>query len=319
MTKKPTVGEIKKYLKQYNPLDLGGAAVELVSDHNHLHYKLTKGDQTYCLRMANPESYRAGEWLTMAEEFVILKHLESIRLAPRPFYVDMENFVLPLIIQEFVTDIVCFNDLSLTETHLTAAAQAVAQLNTQNITPANFPFRFTRCSYDSAVKKWQARLNVIKKAKQKGVLNWARKVEQITKKAAVKLKGFDDLLQRSAFTFNFDGAHYGNTYWKDDRIVFLDWQKVSWGDPAFTLARFLSAVRADDKQDFDVVKPVMLRAYLAANKVPDFEKLVDQRLFEREISDLVWVLWHYVESGKKGRVEDKTGIEKRYRRAQALL
>ena len=110
-TKKPTIEQIQIYLRKYNPLDLSGASINLINEHNHLHYRLEKNGKEYCLRMINPESYRQGEWVSMAEEYVILKYLERTELGPKAFFVDPERFTLPLMIQEFVSSAVCFNDL----------------------------------------------------------------------------------------------------------------------------------------------------------------------------------------------------------------
>lgn len=322
--RKPTIGQIEEYLKKYNPLDLGGAKVELFNEHNHLHYRVEEGGRVYCLRMINPESYRAGEWLTIPEEYTILKLLENSWLAPLARYVDPERFVLPLMIQDFVSDATCFNDLDvLSEKHLIAAAEAIALLNAQPINPDNFPFRegFTRYSYLTSVRTWRERLAFIKRNTREEVLDWAVKIESIVNQAEKILERFEPLLAKAPWSFNFDGAHLGNTYWswKDGKVIFLDWQKASFGDPAFTLARFLTSGVGKDGEVFLRDKKIMIEAYLRKREVPGFVGLLNQRLFERQVADLVWVFWHYVHYLKAEPIEEATSVAPRYERVKRLL
>jgi aminoglycoside phosphotransferase (APT) family kinase protein len=328
--RKPTLGEVREYLKKYNPLGLSGAMVDLFNEHNHLHYRLEKDGKVYCLRMINPETYRAGEWVEIAEEYVLLKRLENTGLGPKSYYVDPERFILPLMIQEFITDAICFKDFKpLAEQHLVAAAQAIALLNAQPINPDNFPFRerFTRYSYLTSVRTWRQRLDVIKKYDQEirnyegDVQEWAKKIEAIVDRAEEKLKSFEPLLEKATWSFNFDGAHIGNTYWKDGKVMFLDWQKVSYGDPAFTLARFLTSVEPTGEVT-DEIKEIMLEAYLRKREVAGFVGLLNRRFFERQIADLVWVVSNYVNERKAASgqpLAKATSVTARYNRVKKIL
>lgn len=318
---RPTTHQIKQYFNKYNPRNLAGATVELVNAHNHLIYRAQKNGKVYCLRMINPESWRAGQWLSAAEEYTILKYLENSGLGPNAYFVDPERFVIPLMIQEFIDDAVCYKNLKpLSEKYLIAAAQAIALLNSQNITPENFPFRegYTRYSYLTSIKTWQRRLEEIKAAGRKDLLEWTEKIRKVTQKAKRILEKFEPRLAKAPFCFNFDGAHCGNTYWKNDKVIFLDWQKVSYGDPAFTLARFLTSV-SETGEVASADKNLMIAAYLEKCGAPDFARLVDQRLFERQTADLIWVLWQYVKEGKAEAAEKETTVATRLRRVEELL
>ena len=320
--KKPSIEQIQEYLEKYNPLDLSGASVKLISEHNHLNYKLEKDGKVYYLRMINPETYRAGEWMRISEEYTLLKHLETSRLGPKVYYLDPERFLLPLFIGEFISDAVCFNELKpLSEKHLIGVAQAIALLNSQDITPEKFPFRkgYTRYSYLTSVETWQKRLAIIRESEKKDVLDWAQKIEKVIDQTEKILQKFEPLLEKSNFAFNFDGAHCGNTYWKDNRVIFLDWQKVSYGDSAFTLARFLTSIKEKGEGISSSDKEIALKAYLEKKQVPEFEKLLDQRLFERQVADMIWVVWHYVKSNRTGSVEQETNVDTRYQAVQGLL
>ena len=319
--KKPAIEQIQEYLKKYNPLGMSGAVVTLVNQHNHLIYRLEKDGEIYCLRMINPESYRAGEWLHIAEEYTILKYLENTGLAPKAFYCDPERFSPALMIQEFIADATCFRELKpLSEKYLVGATEAIVLLNSCDITPEKFPFRegHTRYSYLTSVGTWCRRLADMKKSENKDVLRWAVQVEDVVSRAEQVLEKFEVLLQKAPFSLNFDGAHCGNTYWRDEKVIFLDWQKVSYGDPAFTLARFLTdtgesgAINQSDKE-------IMVKTYLERREIPNFAQLVDQRLFERQVADFIWVIWDYVRRKDTQPVEQATSVVKRYELVEQLL
>ncbi len=334
MAKKPTIEEIRKYLNEYDPLGLRGASIDLIGAHNHIIYRLARAGKSFCLRMINPESYRAGEWLTIPEEFTILHYLKLTGLGPIPYFVDPERFRLPLTIQEFVSEITYFNNLKpFNEEHLKAAAKAIALLNSLNIDPIRFPFRkgFTRYSYLTSLETWRERLAIIKKSEQKDILEWVDKLKEVVKQAKPILEGFEPLLRESGSLFNFDGAHCGNTFLreKSGKVVFLDWQKVSYGDPSFTLARFLTSIGKKGEIP-DGAKELMIEAYTQTaayhnllNSHPklavNFEKLVDQRLFERQIADLIWVVWDYTKQVKTEPVEEATSVVARYQRVIEML
>lgn len=319
--RKPTIDEIRQYLKKYNPFGLGDAEISLINEHNHLNYRLDKDDKAYCLRMINPETYRAGEWLEIAEEHVILKYLEKSGFGPKSYYVDPERFIIPLMIQEFISGAICFNDLKpFSEKHLMAVAQAIALLNSQNITPDVFAFRerFTRYSYLTSIKTWLSRLTKIKESSQRDVLDWAKRIEEVVFQSKKILEHFEPLLREAEMVFNFDGAHSGNTYWLKDRVIFLDWQKVSFGDPAFTLARFLTSI-GKDGEILEKDRELMLNVYLKERPVPNFAQLFNQRIFERQVADLVWVLWHYVKEQRSEPVTSATSVVARYRQVEKTL
>lgn len=193
-------------------------------------------------------------------------------------------------------------------------------MNSQEITPEKFPFRagYTRYSYLTSVKTWRKRLAEIKKSERKDVLEWAGKIEAVVDRAEKILEKFEPLLEKAPFAFNFDGAHCGNTYFKDNKVIFLDWQKVSYGDPAFTLARFLTSIDKAGKVSL-ADKELMVQSYLEKRKIPEFAQLIDQRLFERQVANLVWILWNYIKEKKIEPVEQIINIPARYERAENLL
>ena len=330
MAKKPTIEEIQKYLDTYNPFGLAHATISQVREHNHLIYRVSRYDKDFCLRMINPESYRRREWISMSDEYILLKRLEPSGLGPRAHFADTRRFAIPLIIEEFVTRVDAFSALKpLQEEHIIAAAKAIALLNSRDISPANFPFRRgkarRRDSYGRSVWVWRYRLlyALARSRFEKDVSVWFWILMDAVNRAGKILKRYEPLLRGVRPSFHFDGAHCGNTYRRraDGRVMFLDWESVSWRqDPAFTAARFLVSTATAGQKIPQEYKEAFISTYLAERPIPRFAEFLEIRLFEREVADLVWVLWNYVRQGVAGRsVSRATGIEKRYQAVLQLL
>ncbi len=297
MDRKPTVAEIQSYLDERDPLRLRGAAVTAVAERNHLIYRITKGRRSYALRMINPESYRRTEWISMAREFDILRVIEPTGLGPKA-YMFIPDFVDPpfqtgALIHEFITA-TCFNDLKpLADEHFVAAAQAIATLNVMDISPVRFPFmrRYVRKDYAGSGVVWYYRLfDSLRRMPRRDVARWVFKILPLIPKTMAVLSR-SILLLPQRLTFHLDGAHCGNTYWRDGRAMFLDWQKVSLrNDPTFTLVRFATSVGEKSEvpeQMFDA----LVGAYLEVRSIVGFRDMARVRLLERQTADLVWVLW----------------------------
>lgn len=321
--KKPTLDEIQ-HLGMLKLYGLQGATIEEVSARNHLIYRVKKGSRDYALRMINPESYRAGEWISMYEEFEILRAIEHTGLGPKVFALFEECFASPFLMQEFV-EATCFNDLKpLSSKHLVGAAQAIATLNAQDITPKRFPFlkKYVQKSYRGRGFVWRFRLmEAILRTRRNDVSTWALKILPLLRRTTRLLAENASRLPKD-FTFHFDGAHCGNTYWRDGRVMFLDWQKVSLrNDPTFTLVRFATStgekgVVPDDTFD------MLLNAYLDVRSDlahTCFVWLAHLRLLERQVSDLVWVLWDYARRGDRRPVEEATSVLPRYGEVRRIL
>lgn len=312
MDRKPTVAEIRSYLDERNPLGLRGAAVTVVAERNHLIYRVTKGGETLAVRMINPAGYRRGEWISMAEEYAILRAIGHTGLGPRVYFLD-EQHEPPFLIQEFV-QAACFNDLKpLSEEHLVGAARAIATLNAMDISPARLPFmrKYVRRDYAGSGVTWYYRLlDSLRRMPRRDVALWVFKILPLIPRTMAVLSRSIPLLLPQAFTFHFDGAHTGNTYWRDGRIMFLDWQKVSLrNDPTFTLVRFATSVGAKGNVP-EGAWQTLIDAYLAVRSVPNFGELARARLLERQTADLVWTLWDAARRRDPRPVEP--GVARRY-------
>lgn len=320
--RKPTISEIENYLAERNPLNLGGANLTLTGEHNHLVYRAKKGESVFAIRMINPESYRAGEWISMAEEYALLRALAHTNLAPWAYYLG-EDFQPPILIQEFIEG-TCFNDLKpLSVAHLVDVARAIAELNSQSLSPETLPFlkKYTEESFRWRVVVWQVRLlDAIRRTLQKDVLAWAVRILPIAIQAGFVLNRFKKLFSNQPFVFHFDGAHTGNTYWRNEKTMFLDWQRVSYrSDPTFTLVRFMTSVDSEKGTVSPSTFETLAETYQRYRPVSNFAAMARVRLLERQVSDLVWVLLDYARRGDKRTVVEGTSIISRFEAVHELL
>ena len=313
--KKTTVDDIRHYLARRNPLGLRGAAVAELSASNHLIYRVAKDGRVFALRMVNPESYRRREWIAIHEEFAILRAIKGSGLGPQAHFLDEEHEP-PLIIQEFV-EAECFNVLKpLAREHLVGAARAIAGLNGLVITPAQLPFlsKYARRGYRGSFASWCFRLaDALRRLPRRDVARWTLRILPIAVRVG-RMLSREELRLPEDFSLHFDGAHTGNTYWRDGWVMFLDWQKVSWrNDPSFTLVRFMTSVGlAGDVSP--AVWDTLIIAYCEVRYVPDFADLARVRLLERQTADLVWVLWDHARRRDPRPVEEWASAVERYRR-----
>lgn len=321
MARKPTVQEIKEYLDGKNYLGLRGADVSVIAERNHLMYRLEKEGTVYALRMINPESHRRHEWISMAEEFAILDAIRSSVLGPKPHVFDRE-FQEPFMIQEFVTA-ACFNDLKpLSQEHLTGAARAIALLNSQPVTPMRLPFveKYTVRSFEKRMRVWQYRLLwACYHSGRADVMKWALKIQPILFKTYLIMTRLEASLPPQDFSFHFDGAHCGNTYWRDGKVVFLDWEKISWrNDPTFTLVRFATSTDSSGSAGQSALD-TLVQAYLSVRPIPRFAETARIRFLERQVSDLVWVVWEAIRRKDQRPIEQASSVVRRYSAVRTLL
>lgn len=315
----PAADEVRDYLNERRALGLGGASVRLIASGNHLIYRVDRGGRVCALRMINPTSYRRREWISMADEYAILRAITPTKLGPKA-YAYAGSFDPPFLVQEFITA-TCFNDLKpLREEHLTAAARAIAALNTCDLDPRQLLMeRHVRRGYRGSALSWWYRLGyAILRSRRADIIRWAARIAPLAHQTALVLARFEPELPRE-FTFHFDAAHTGNTYWQNGQVLFLDWQKVSWrNDPSFTLVRFATSVDGEGWVPEEVFQR-LVRTYLDIRPIPNFERIARMRLLERQVADLVWVLYDCARRGGQRSVEEETRVISRYHTAQSLL
>src|SRR3989344_9648979 len=319
----PTLDEIQAYFRNNKGLSFGEANISLVGGVNHLTFRADDGGCSYALRTLNP-IYRSYEWLTMEQEFELLRWLRDTELAPYPRYL-CKGFRQPILVQDWV-EATCLKAIKpLREEHLVGVARAIAKLNRHRMyddKPEFIPK--VRVSFWMDAWRWRRRLcSAWLRRPYPDVFKWVEKIWGLVQPVRNRLAQYDNLFKWSGpYYFHFDGAHIGNTYWQEPgKVVFLDWQKVSLrNDPTFTLVRFMTSAGEEPGVVSEKMFNTLVEAYLSVNKVRDFYQIAFARLLERLMSDLVWVLWDYTRSSKSSRLAEAVpSLQGRYDEMRRIL
>ena len=102
--------------------------------------------------------------------------------------------------------------------------------------------------------------------------------------------------------------------------MFLDWEKVSFrNDPTFTLVRFATSAHTEEGLVPYELFETLLDTYKKEYPIANFFPMALARLFERQVSDLVWVLWDYSRQKNNKPVEQATSVARRYEEVQKML
>jgi hypothetical protein len=323
--KKSITERLKNYVALHNPLGLCGSEINLLNKNNgnHLIYKIQKDDRVYILRMMNPENCGVYEQIAIGEEYEVLKALEHTNLVPKVYYLDIDASPA-LLIQEFVDDAICFKNLRpFSKEHLVDAAQAIAYLNCQNITPKKFPFmnKYAGKSMSQKSIVWYCGLLDALRLKTRGdVLKWVLRIFPLAIKSANILTKNHHQISASQYTFHFDGAHIDNAYWRKNRTMFLDWQKVSWRkDPAFSLVKFAVSAHAEEGVVSKEFFEILLDAYSQERPIANFIPIARMSLMEHQVSDLILTLLDYTKRKETKKIDEVTNVACRYKELKKII
>jgi thiamine kinase-like enzyme len=144
-----------------------------------------------------------------------------------------------------------------------------------------------------------------------------KKMKQISDKVKTILQENEDLLSKAPREFVYNDVHPGNIFLNNDgEVKFIDWQKVSLGDPSFMIALLVkrfSHLWGIEKKEF---RNKVVREYLKLKQIDNLDTLIDMRILERTVADMWWVVR---ESAKKGEKFIELEDNKHYREAEDLL
>lgn len=303
MKEKLLAGKIKKYFLDYRPL---GKKIKLKSlqnlgGGNHFNFLAKTNKGNFVLRIAKPEALGAGVLFDIPDEFTLLKLIENTGVGPKAIAIDLENFELPLLIGKFIPGKKYSSYKKLSEKQIKEAMKLMAKVSRIDLSPADFPFRFSYTNYETSIGGWKRRLNEIKRLGRgkKEIGQIARKFKPIINKAAKILLKNKKLLNAAKPSFIYNDAHGGNTLWLGNKAIFIDWQKVSLGDPAFMPAVFALAVEKKYPLNGKKFFIWFAKEYNKLVRVKNFEKLFKLRILEREVANALWVIWEALKLGKK--------------------
>jgi thiamine kinase-like enzyme len=309
---------IKKYLN-IEPRKFVGEVSEVRlltggNSSNHDNYKVTGKEGSFVFRLA-----RGGDLINQAslsDEYTILKMVESYNIAPRVFEINLEWPHGVYIIEEYFEGKPLSDFQKLEESVFDKVIHLIVQTSEMRINEDKFPFKFSYSSYVNNFKSWESRLEEIMKSypdKQESM----KKMKQISDKVKTILQENEDLLSKAPREFVYNDVHPGNIFLNNDgEVKFIDWQKVSLGDPSFMIALLVkrfSHLWGIEKKEF---RNKVVREYLKLKQIDNLDTLIDMRILERTVADMWWVVR---ESAKKGEKFIELEDNKHYREAEDLL
>lgn len=197
-------------------------------------------------------------------------------------------------------------------------AKFIAKVNAIPVDPRKFAFQRPLTTYRIHVATWQERLKEVRSCEE--VREWVPRIQDVLPRAIAMLDTSEErlarVLERVGPSFIFESAHIGHCWRFGEGFRFLNWEKVSFGDPSYTLAVLLASIFG--RSGFEDTKRMMIKTYLEERYIPEFAELVDQRMAEREVSNFVWTLWSYARMPAYIRPRGFDPLE-RYSRVDQLL
>lgn len=326
MEKPPPLSEIKNWIREHNPLGLFQRKAFAVRDidpkpwSGHFNYLVAVGRHKFVLRFKGPEWGEPTQGIL--DEYRILKFVEKYQVGPNVYYLTKKFFGESMLFEEYLGGRP-LSQLPRRELDklFSSVAVFIAEINRIQFRENSLPFCGPLLSYSASKNKWKERLRRVGGVGNSGSKRWADKISLLLPQAERMLDEFEERLRRvvdrNGPAFIFRSAHVGHCVNTKKGFRFFNWEQVSWGDPAYTLAVFLASI--SQWPDFERIKKRMITAYLEVKPVPEFQELVEQRLKEREISDLIWTLWAHVERGYASPVDKGTDLRERFKRVEIML
>lgn len=280
--------DVKKYIMSVNPEALGVSSVSL-----YLVEKLGGGilNHTYkCVINGKEFIFRArGDYISdvnpVKTEFDLLKKIETLHIGPKPYYYgvfDGKEFVL----LEFIHGIFV-NEF--TDSIVTELAGVYARLH--SVKPVKRSGSFYVHRLNDIVSKYE-RVKSSLSVSQCGFIE-----ELINHFKKIKLNG-------EKVGIIHGDAHKGNILITGDGLRLIDFDFVSYDDPAFEVAQILSEMGLSNHE-----KDVFLRAYIKLVKNVDLMKRVSVYTSVFYLESLLWCLERQLET--KGK-EVPEGINPEY-------
>lgn len=275
--------EINAYLDETKPLGLQDYHVsELGRGEYNINYLIEAPDKKLVLRVGISQLSGAKDQLK--QEYEVLDYLKGQGIAPEAYYLDMEGFRYPVLLEEFI------EGKPVTELDgatLSNIGRAIGAINNVAITEPH-PFEVRRIDYGHDIDIQEQVLNSITATNEneesltlaKRYVGQARTLLGSLHPAAPTM-----LIRRDANPTNF--------ILTNDSVKMVDWEITRVDDPTITLASFINEVALYDvlnlqptERDIEIVK----RAFVEVCDIPDFETLLGSRLILEQLGGLVWGL-----------------------------
>lgn len=303
MKTSPGIPKIKEWLIKENPLNLFHSDFTITDIDpkewsGHFDYLVETQDRKFVLRFKGAEW---GETKGVIDEYHTLKKIEQYNVSPKVYYLTEDFFGEPMIFEEYLEGKL-LTDYTEDEQkkYFAEIAKFIRKINTIPFRKEDFPFQEPLTTYTKSRNSWKTRIEFILDCNEtktcgEELLAFLPGIESVLNK-------FEDRLQRvlkqTGNSFVFESSHAGHCLTTSDGFRFFNWEQVSYGDPSYTLAVFLTSMHT--RPDFEEIKELMIENYLQSAGIPEFKELVEQRITERHISNVIWSV--YMEVKKDARI-----------------
>lgn len=309
----PPIFEIKNWLVKNNPLELFGQnfAINDIDPKpwsGHFNYSIELPDKKFILRFKGPEW---GDTKGVFDEYQTLRQVEKFEVGPKVFYFSNDFFGEPVILQEYLEGkLVADMPKDEQDKLFGDITKFIYKINSIPFKPEAFPFQEPMVSYTKNKKAWRTRIEFILGCNEtqtcgQELLAFLPGIESV-------LNDFEEHLQKvlreTGPVFIFESSHLGHCLKTNDGFRFFNWEQVSYGDPSYTLAVFLTSLH--ERPNFEEIKKEMIGAYLGQKNIPGFAKLVEQRILERHISNTIWNVYMGVKKGESVVFNWQENLEK---------
>lgn len=320
--KPPTIEEIQEWLEKENPLGFFRDREFTIVDidpkawSGHFNFLVDVGGKKMVLRWKGPEWGEPVQGIV--NEYRTLEAIGQYHVGPNVYDLIENFFGEPALLEEYLEG----ESLSAMPEQVQAqlypdVARLICRINQIPVEVDRIPFRRAITSYEPVKKKWRSRLDVILENPYTKLAG--EKIEELLPPADRMLDAFEPRLKRVLEqygpAFIFESAHSGHCLRTADGVKFLNWENVSYGDPSYTLAVFLASIA--DWPDSPQRRKEMIGVYLEQHPIEEFRELVDQRLDEREVSNLIWSVWSHAYRGVEKTLD--LSSSRRYEKVRRVL
>lgn len=292
---------LKKYFRGRAIEEMGEIlSIDFLTDgnsSNHLNYKVVTSNGTYVARVTKP-----GDMLSysnLADEYTILKCVEKFKVGPRALAIDLEHFESPLLIEEFIDGTSFSNLRDADDIIFQRTIDLLVHTSNISIQREQFPFKYTYTTYEINFKVWDYRIKEIATSIGDDHL-LVHEFKQIAKEAENILTKREMIIESAPIEFIYNDVHPGNIFWlpQSKEAKFIDWQKVSLGDPTFMIGLFARRFGHiwPSREEF---REKTLTEYKRRKNIGHFDELFNARILVSAVSDMIWVVWADVKKGTK--------------------
>ncbi|MBP9782360.1 MAG: aminoglycoside phosphotransferase family protein [Candidatus Pacebacteria bacterium] len=280
-------------LRHVSLLDGGGSS-------SHDNYLIEADIGKYVLRIVKESG--ALNHTHLESEYKILQLLKEYDVAPRAIAFDTDIFGKPVLLESYVEGDVASSRV-FPEEYISVCLELLGKVSSVSITENDFSFVFRYPSYEVSFPVWKERIDVVRNVSP--VL--AERLDSIAETAKIILIKNDALLKDIPQTFIYNDVHPGNIIFQtsEDKAVFIDWQKVSLGDPMFMVVLFgerFASIFGMEKEKF---RNKVQELWKQRVTIPHMDTLYAARAYERAVSDLVWIAWATAKRGEKMSEHDE--------------